>query len=194
MRVNYSCLIPPYLISSNYTEKPTRNEGNIMALDQVDMIKRVLLEAFPGSALTVIGETKRGNDFGGRDYPYRIIVEYNVELANELGVNQKMMRDVLRPLIDGDSYTYRNNTYNVSNLTLMVFKKKKFIIPNVSSELVGGIAAKLNLAAEKYGEEAVREITQTLMEDMSRAQRVRFEKALEQVHVQDASAPVSSGA
>lgn len=150
-----------------------------MALDQVDMIKRVLLDAFPGSALTVIGENKRGSDFYGRNHPYRIIVEYNVDLANELGVNQKMMRDVLRPLIDGDSYTYRNKTYDVSNLTLVVFEKKKFLIPNVSSELVGGIAAKLNLAAEKYGEEAVREITQTLMEDMSRAQRVRFEKALE---------------
>lgn len=150
-----------------------------MELSQTQMIRKLLVEAYPGLRLTVIGESKPR--FYGGDRPYKIEIEYNEEIAKELGVNQKMMRAVLRPLIDGEDYTYRGKTYNVYHLKYVVFKKKGFVLPKVSSELVDGIATKLNSLVEKHGEDAVREITQVLMEDMSRAQRVRFEGALEHV-------------
>lgn len=154
--------------------------------DEYDLAKRLLLDEFPGMRFEIEGANPKYKNAILSPF-HSLVVTYNPDIAAERGINQRHMRDVLRPIIENRSVTYGTNEIDTHDVFRVSFKKKHSPRITVNQDRVQEVLSALSSVenASDSNRETIQRTVEVLREFVPRAQQPFFKAVVDALSSQE---------
>lgn len=148
-----------------------------------DLAERLLRDAFPGMRFDARGERPQ---YANTNTCRSLVITYNVDLAAERGINQRHMREALKPIVEHSSVQYGTKTISTLYISRISFEKKHISQTVVNPARVQEILRKLTSVENDSdsNRESIQRTVNVLKEFVPRAQQPLFESVAEALQPQ----------